>query len=105
MSYPVAIAVSSVQAALNDSQWDALVIVAASFTAVTELQSEINAAAAIDSRIGKETVLLLSGKAPGQRLVLSPTGQITTMSAVFMMRPGWVSVRPKPLALNLRLCM
>ncbi|MDF3123940.1 leucyl aminopeptidase family protein [Rheinheimera sp. 1928-s] len=76
MSYPVAVAISSVQAALNDTQWDALIIVAAGFTAVTELQSEIDAAAAIDSRIGKETVLLLSGKAPGQRLVLSPTGPL-----------------------------
>ncbi|MDR7120516.1 leucyl aminopeptidase family protein [Rheinheimera soli] len=76
MSYPVAIAVSSVQAALNDSQWDALIIVASSFTAVTELQQEIDAAAAVDHRIGKETVLLLSGKAPGQRLVLSPTGPL-----------------------------
>ena len=76
MSYPVAIAISSVQAALNDSQWDALIIVASDYTAVSELQSEINAAAAIDNRIGKETVLLLSGKAPGQRLVLSPTGPL-----------------------------
>jgi leucyl aminopeptidase len=76
MSYPVAVALSSVQAALNDSQWDALIIVAPDFTAVTELESEINAAAVIDSRIGKETVLLLSAKAPGQRLVLSPTGPL-----------------------------
>ena len=76
MSYPLAIAVSSVQAALNDSQWDVLIIIASDFTAVPELQFEINAAAAIDSRIGKETVLLLSAKAPGQRLVLSPTGPL-----------------------------
>ncbi len=76
MSYPLAIAVSSVQAALNDSQWDALIIIASDFTAVPELQFEINAAATIDSRIGKETVLLLSAKAPGQRLVLSPTGPL-----------------------------
>jgi leucyl aminopeptidase len=74
MSYPVAVAVSSVQAALNDSQWDALIIVASDFNAVAELQSEINTATVIDSRIGKETVLLLSSKAPGQRLVLAPTG-------------------------------
>lgn len=76
MSYPVAIAASSVQAALNDSQWDVLIIIASDFTAVPELQFEINAAATIDSRIGKETVLLLSAKAPGQRLVLSPTGPL-----------------------------
>ena len=76
MSYPVAIAVSSVQSALNDSQWDALIIVASDFTAVPELQSEINTASAIDSRIGKDTVLLLCPKAPGQRLVLAPTGPL-----------------------------
>ena len=76
MSYPVAVAVSSVQAALNDTQWDALIIVATSFNAIEELQAEISAAAAIDNRIGKETVLLVSAKAPGQRLVLSPTGPL-----------------------------
>lgn len=76
MSYPVAIAVSSVQAALNDPQWDALIIVASGFAAIPELQVEINSAAAIDSRIGKEALLLLSAKAPGQRLVLAPTGPL-----------------------------
>ena len=46
------------------------------FNSIEELQAEISVAAAVDNRIGKETVLVVSARAPGQRLVLSPTGPL-----------------------------
>jgi len=78
MAFPTPVAVSRLTTALSDPHWDALIVVADDFSAVSE--PSVSAAIAtfnkVDQRIGKETVLCLSTAMPGQRLILAATGPL-----------------------------
>ncbi len=76
MAFPIPVACADLTSALLNSTWDALIVVAQDFSTIPHdgLNASVAAAAKVDRRIGVETVTLLSDKAPGQRLVLAPTG-------------------------------
>jgi leucyl aminopeptidase len=66
-------------AALNtlSADVDGLILISPSLADLPAEYADIVELAAIDARIGKETVLLLNEKAPGKRLVVAPTGPIS----------------------------
>lgn len=79
MAYPQAVYVNDIEVALTDPQWDALVIIASDFqlSSSPRIAEFINQVAVVDARIGKEAVFTVCEFAPGQRLVLAPTGDLT----------------------------
>ena len=78
MAFPIPVACKDLASALQQSTWDALILVAQDFTTFPDLtiKNEIVKAKQVDRRIGAETVTLLTDKVPGQRLVLAPTGPL-----------------------------
>lgn len=78
MAYPQAVNVADIQSALSSGQWDCLVVVAPQFELhqTPSIDSFIQSAKAVDSRIGQQTVLLICDDAPGKRLVLAPAGDV-----------------------------
>ena len=78
MSYPTPIAISDVTNALTDLSYDAVIVVAETFTAnlPEPLASLIEKQAEFDSRIGNEVVSIVSDDLAQKRLVLAPTGQL-----------------------------
>lgn len=78
MAFPIPVACKDLASALQQSTWDALILVAQDFTTFPDLtiKNEIAKAKQVDRRIGAETVTLLTDKVPGQRLVLAPTGPL-----------------------------
>jgi leucyl aminopeptidase len=78
MAFPIPVACKDLASALQQSTWDALILVAQDFTTFPDLtiKNEIVKAKQVDRRIGAETVTLLTDKVPGQRLVHAPTGPL-----------------------------
>lgn len=81
MSYPHAVSITDIQAALIDPCWDVLIIVAPRFEQLPALDGlslgeYIHRHLSIDGRIGQEVVLLPCDPVPGKRLVLAPTGDL-----------------------------
>jgi len=76
MAFPIPVACADLTSALQSSTWDALIVVAQDFSTIPHdgIKAAVVAAAKVDRRIGVETVTVLNDKAPGQRLVLAPTG-------------------------------
>ncbi|NQZ09659.1 MAG: leucyl aminopeptidase family protein, partial [Algicola sp.] len=78
MSYPDAVNVSDIQNALTSGQWDSLIVVAPDFDLpqTASLNDFIKNAASVDARIGTQTVLMICDLVPGNRLILSPSGDV-----------------------------
>lgn len=78
MSYPTPVAISNLASALADHSYDALVIVAESFTQnlPEQVQHIVNKQSEFDPRIGQELVTIVNEELPQKRLVLAPTGQL-----------------------------
>lgn len=78
MAYPDAVNVEDIQDALTSGQWDSLIVVAPDFDLqqTSSLNDFIQNAAKIDARIGAQAVLMVCDQAPGNRLVLAPTGDV-----------------------------
>ncbi|TXH95057.1 MAG: leucyl aminopeptidase family protein, partial [Rheinheimera sp.] len=76
MAYPTPVAVPSLQSASAD--WDALICIAENFQQLpdTALTSFVKQQQQFDQRIGRETVTTICPTAPGQRLILAPTGPL-----------------------------
>ena len=76
MAYPTPVAVPSLQSASAD--WDALICIAENFQQLpdTVLTSFVKQQQQFDQRIGRETVTTICPTAPGQRLILAPTGPL-----------------------------
>jgi leucyl aminopeptidase len=78
MALPLFIPVLDLASARSESSFDALILIGADVTQIpdTELQQYIQQIAAIDQRIGKETVLLHTALVSGHRLILAPVGSL-----------------------------
>lgn len=78
MSYPLAVNVSDIQSAITSGLWDALIVVAPDFelSETPDLNAFVEQAATIDARIGQSAVMLVSELAPGNRLILAPSGNV-----------------------------
>ncbi|MUH73043.1 M17 family metallopeptidase [Psychrosphaera haliotis] len=78
MAHPTPLVISNINTALNDSNWDALVIVGQSFDSglTDELLEEIAKLAEVDKRIGKSEVSFVSDSVKQGRVVLAPTGPL-----------------------------
>lgn len=78
MALPLPLPVPTLNAALADERFDALILIAEQLQDVTEpkLAHFIKQAAVYDLRIGKEPLLLLTELAPGHKLVLAVTGPL-----------------------------
>ena len=76
MALPLCVPVQELSSARTEFSFDALILVFADLTQIPDpdLQQHIKQIAAFDQRIGKETVLLHTALAPGQRLILAPVG-------------------------------
>ncbi|WP_105257985.1 M17 family metallopeptidase [Pseudoalteromonas sp. T1lg88] len=78
MSYAHAIACAGLDAANAQGQFDALIIISANLDSVPQpYLDQVRQSSAVDSRIGKQCTLLVSEAAPGQRLIIAPTGPLT----------------------------
>ncbi|MEM0514097.1 leucyl aminopeptidase family protein [Pseudoalteromonas sp. YIC-827] len=78
MSYAHAIACAGLDAANAQGQFDALIIISANLDSVPQpYLDQVLQNSAVDSRIGKQCTLLVSEAAPGQRLIIAPTGPLT----------------------------
>lgn len=77
MAYPTPIAVPSLQSAAP-ADWDALICIAENFHQLPDaaLTDFVGQQQQIDQRIGRETVTTICASAPGQRLILAPTGPL-----------------------------
>jgi leucyl aminopeptidase len=77
MAYPTPVAVPSLQSAAP-SDWDALICIAENFRQLPDaaLTDFVSQQQRIDQRIGRETVTSICPAAPGQRLILAPTGPL-----------------------------
>ena len=78
MPHPMPLAVSDLNTALNDANWDALVIVGESFdhTLPTELIEKINEIKAADNRVGNTLLTFITDVVAQKRVVLAPTGPL-----------------------------
>lgn len=78
MALPLPLSVPTLADALQDSRFDALILIAEDFAYLPQphLLNQIQQAAIYDLRIGKETVLLLLEQVPGRKLILAPTGKL-----------------------------
>lgn len=78
MPHPMPLAVSDLNTALNDANWDALVIVGESFdhTLPTELIDKISEIKAADNRVGNTLLTFISDVVAQQRVLLAPTGPL-----------------------------
>jgi leucyl aminopeptidase len=78
MALPLPLPVASLLDALQDSRFDALILIAEHFANVPApaLTVQIQQAAAYDLRVGKETTLLLAEQVPGRKLIVAPTGSL-----------------------------
>lgn len=79
MALPLCIAVSDLHSALTNSAFDALILICSQVTDIPEphLQQHLDQIAAIDQRIGKETVLIHTALVPGHRFIVAPVGPLT----------------------------
>lgn len=79
MALPALLPVSDPAAAVRDSgRWDAVVIVSPTLEVdLPALQAPLRAAAAVDARVGQDTVLIVAPSLAGGRLVFAPTGPLT----------------------------
>lgn len=77
MAYPTPVAVPSLQSAAT-ADWDALICIAENFQQLPDaaLTSFVQHQQQFDQRIGRETVTTICPTAPGQRLILAPTGPL-----------------------------
>lgn len=75
---PDAVAVASLTTALEDSAFDAFVVITPSFRSIEHkgLCNFVAETESIDGRIGKQPVLLVTENVPGKRLLLVPTGPL-----------------------------
>ncbi|MEE2001064.1 leucyl aminopeptidase family protein [Alkalimonas sp. MEB108] len=78
MSYPHLHALDSLQHALTDSRYDALIVLASDFNhpELAALHDIINTAGQVDQRIGQQLASLHCTRVPGQRLILAPVGSL-----------------------------
>lgn len=80
MAYPKIIDINNISDALaQQSQWDALIVVAANVASVTEsnIQAALQKHQQIDARIDSEALLFSSDVVPGKRIVFAPTGELS----------------------------
>lgn len=77
MSYPIAVQTSE-NAVLSQGEWDAVIVIASSIDTCpnTEIQNALTEFAKIDSRVGKQAVLVPFEKAAGGRVIFAPTGEL-----------------------------
>ncbi|RUO25192.1 peptidase M17 [Aliidiomarina minuta] len=63
--------------AVNNSDWDALIVIGNSFAQLPEkLAQEVEQAKQSDQRLANSTQLLISESVPGKRLILAPVGSL-----------------------------
>lgn len=79
MPHPMPLVISDINNALQDSNWDALVIVGESFDKglPDALITEIEELKKVDNRIGQSTVSFVSPNVAQQRVILAPTGSLS----------------------------
>lgn len=75
MASPIARQAAALNALSTDV--DGLILISPSLSSLPAEYAHIAELAAIDGRLGKETVLLLNEQSPGKRLVVAPTGPIS----------------------------
>ncbi|MEN3157398.1 leucyl aminopeptidase family protein [Alkalimonas sp. NCh-2] len=78
MSYPHLTAVASLQSALTETEFDALIVLASDFNhpELSPLAEVLQTAAQVDQRIGQQLASLACSLVPGQRLILAPIGTL-----------------------------
>ncbi|SDZ96785.1 M17 family metallopeptidase [Alkalimonas amylolytica] len=78
MSYPHLYALGSLDHALTDTRYDALIVLACDFnhTELLALHETINTVGQVDQRIGQQLASLHCPTVPGQRLILAPVGSL-----------------------------
>lgn len=78
MSHPMPLVISNINTALQDANWDSLVIVGEHFDKglPEALVAEINELKLIDKRVGTAVVAFVSKNVAQQRVVLAPTGTL-----------------------------
>ncbi|MFY8274117.1 M17 family metallopeptidase [Pseudoalteromonas sp. SSDWG2] len=77
MSFAHALTCASLDAVTSQGQFDALIIISDSINSLPQpFLNVLQQSSAVDSRIGKQCALVVSDSAPGQRLVLAPTGPL-----------------------------
>ena len=74
MAFPIPVAVTDLTAEMNSSNWDALIVIGASFSDrdIPQITSFLKT----DQRIGQNTVGMVCEGVPGNRLILAPTGML-----------------------------
>ncbi len=77
MAFPNPIPVTDLSQ-LKQTQFDALIIIASDFSQIKDetLQTRINALHKVDARIGQQVVMSVCELAPGDRMILAPTGNL-----------------------------
>ncbi|MCY7296174.1 M17 family metallopeptidase [Alteromonas sp. a30] len=78
MTYPVAVLASD-NAATAQGEWDAVILIASSVDVcpIPDLKNALTQFAHVDSRVGKQAVLVPCEKAAGGRIIFAPTGELS----------------------------
>jgi leucyl aminopeptidase len=78
MSIPTPLVVANLTAAINDNNWDALVVIGEHFNdgLPQELSDLIGDLAQVDQRINKSLVSFISDSVAAKRVILAPTGPL-----------------------------
>lgn len=79
MSYPIAVQAATSVITDPQGEWDAVIYIApnAEQCSISEIKSALQDHAAVDSRVGKQAVLIPAANVAGGRIIFAPTGNLT----------------------------